>query len=557
MGKKIFWIALISIVLCTLFVSVTESVLRLAGYGEPRSLFLYRSDGLEPHYIVNPAFYAHFFPKDIRENFRNTLNWGWAIPAVKSANSFRIFVFGGSVAAGDVPDNAFNFSRILECMLRSAYPTVTFEIYNLACVALNSHVMRAAAREAALLKPDLFVVYMGHNEYIAWATTPVSPHSIIIQLRMALQNLRLIQIAGFQPMHNPSNASEFFERSVKLPQGTPGRERLYKNYHCNLAAICRSANKGGAAVVFCTLGCNLRDVPPFYPLHRSGLSDEQMEQWEELFREGLAAADPNANSYDMQRAVSFFERCMKIDPDHAELNYQLALCLMHLGRYDEARHYFARARDYDAFFIRADSRINALVRQTAENRSSQDIIFADTEKDFIAESPNGIMGNDIFYDAVHVLFRGNYIIASSVFNSITALVASKTGLPVNQEILSIEACKQRLGLSPYLDIQHVKDALEELERYREFHPRIDSSFLRERISELEKHVGEQAFDEALCRLDAALEFWGDDFYIRRVKALLLKRAGRDEEARLVVEQITKSYPNWPAAQKLKQFIVQH
>ena len=85
----------------------------------------------------------------------------------------------------------FNFSRILECMLRDAFPDTCFQVYNLACPALNSHVMRAASKAAAALEPDFFVVYMEHNEYISWIKYEMPPRSVTIQWRMALKQFRV------------------------------------------------------------------------------------------------------------------------------------------------------------------------------------------------------------------------------------------------------------------------------------------------------------------------------------------------------------------------------
>ena len=560
MIKKVIIIGLISLVLCFLFLLGTEGVLRLAGYGESHRLFLEYPQASQPSYRINTAFYYQYFPAPIKASLEHTVEWGWPIPKRKDDDTYRIFVFGGSVAAGDSMDSAFSFTRILECMLRDSFPKLHFEVYNLACPALNSHVMRAAAKEAAALKPDFFVIYMGHNEYFPWAKQEMPPSAATIQWRMALKELRVFQVPGLLQAREAgipddiTDARLFFESAIKMYPDAPGRQRLYQNFSDNLEAICRSGTQAGAEIVLSTLGANLRDVPPFASLHRPGLTEEALRDWEAHFQKGCEAVKPGSNTYDLDEACASFERALAIDSDHAETNYQWARCLLQRGDADEALKYFSRARDYDGFFIRADSRINEIVRRSAADWSGRGVHLADTEAIFTAQSHNGIMGNDFFYDNVHVLFEGYHRIALSIFNVLEQRIAEQQGVAPAKERLAVDTCKERLGLSPYLELIYMKDVLQQLGRYQTFAPQMDGAFMEKRISEVEAKLSDKAFEEALAALDKALSWWGDDFQIRRVTAQLLMAAGRDAEAQAVMAQIMERYSDWPAAQNFKKLM---
>ena len=148
------------------FALVLEGSLRLSGYGLVTDLFI--PDDKPGYLRTNPNFTSAYFPEqfDIYPlNFR--------IARHKEPGHLRIFVLGESAVKG-TPEPGFGFTSLLEAQLRSAYPDKRFEVYNLGIVAINSHVVYQAARQAAALEPDLFVVYMGNNEVVG----PYGPGSV-------------------------------------------------------------------------------------------------------------------------------------------------------------------------------------------------------------------------------------------------------------------------------------------------------------------------------------------------------------------------------------------
>ena len=170
---------------------LTELVLILVGYGTSSSFFT-KIPGRDA-WTTNQVYGWRFFPRIVaRRPFPCDL------PAVKPDNTYRIFVLGGSAAAG-MPEQAFAFGRVLQAMLEQSYPGTKFEVINGAMTAINSHVARQIADDCADHDPDLFVVYMGNNEVVG----PYGPGTVFggfsdnllaIRFSIAARSTRLGQL---------------------------------------------------------------------------------------------------------------------------------------------------------------------------------------------------------------------------------------------------------------------------------------------------------------------------------------------------------------------------
>ncbi|NIO12461.1 MAG: hypothetical protein GTO31_01005, partial [Xanthomonadales bacterium] len=106
------------------FLLAWELGLRLAGYGHDSCLFaLDRQEGV---WRTQPEFGWRFFLRELAPQ-----PVGVSFPAEKAPGAYRIFIMGGSAAQGS-PATSFGFWRILERMLRRAYPEGRFEVVNTA-----------------------------------------------------------------------------------------------------------------------------------------------------------------------------------------------------------------------------------------------------------------------------------------------------------------------------------------------------------------------------------------------------------------------------------------
>ncbi len=249
-----------------LLLAALEAGLRASGQGEPKGLLLQKEAAGQSFYVPNKAFYQQFcgLPVD------RIMTWDdldFQALAQKPEDTFRIVVFGGSAAYGP-----HGFPRILSVMLRHAFPGIHFEICNTACPGMNSNVMWAAARQSIPLEPDLFLVYMGNNEYIGpfGPTTRIAENPLLwrpaaIRGLILLGRSRVFQgVAGggLQPWQIPS--------ADALYQSQPGLtrdQRAIRHYEANLRSISATGLRAGSGVVLCTLANNMdlggaQEVPP-------------------------------------------------------------------------------------------------------------------------------------------------------------------------------------------------------------------------------------------------------------------------------------------------------
>ena len=141
----------------TLVLVALESVVQLSGYGYTTQATIQHELNGRKVYCENHQFGWQFFPRQISRHLAPFL-----FQANKPSDVYRIFVLGASAAAGE-PDSAYSFSRVLEVMLRNAYPEIEFEVINMSMTAINSHVVYQIAKDCRYHQPDLFIVYTGHR----------------------------------------------------------------------------------------------------------------------------------------------------------------------------------------------------------------------------------------------------------------------------------------------------------------------------------------------------------------------------------------------------------
>lgn len=431
------------------FVLLLEGALALFGYGVPTDFF--EEIPARDAYTSNQRFGWQFFPPAAARAPEPL----W-LAAEKGPKAFRVFVLGGSAAAG-VPNSAFGLARVLEVMLRRQYPQRRVEVINAAMVAINSHVVRSIAAQCAEKQPDLFVVYLGHNEAIG----PYGPASVhagftasrsMVRLGMWFRTTRAGQLFGSLLGGGKGPAAwrgmeMFVENRVAADDNR--LTDLYGNLRENLIDICAYARDAGASTILCTVATNLRDCPPFASAHRAGLPDADRRQWQSLVDSGTRGE--KAGQFMM--AMEPYLDAAKIDDAHAELHYRIGQCALRLFRIEDARKHFVRARDLDTLRFRADSKTNQVIREVA-GRTDLSVRLADAEKILSAGrySRHGICGREMLHEHVHLTFQGNCALASAVFGEIVrgGLLGQAGGQATTAPApVSVEVCGEALALGQW------------------------------------------------------------------------------------------------------------
>ncbi len=526
-----------------------EAGLRLAGYGHSTRLFLPLTIEGREFLVPNEKFTHRFFPPGLAR-----VPLSGRIPAPKPEGTYRIFLLGESAAYGD-PDPSFGVGRYLEALLETRYPSINFEVVCVAITAINSHVLLPIARECAKHEGDLWIVYMGNNEMIGpYGAGTVfgekAPGLGFVRIVLALKSTRVGQlmdqlIAGLRggsPAPESWDGINMFSQN-QLPHDDPKRLRTYENFEGNLYDILDVGKKAGVPVVLSTVAVNLRDCSPFASLHAAGLDPAQLAEWERLYGEGVALEAGGS----FQAAIDAYNQAAAIDADFAELHFRLGTCQLALGDRTAARKSFERARDYDALPVRADTRINQIITEAMAS-----VKGVDAGQEISRVTPDGIPGQELFYEHVHFTLDGNELLARILAENVeeqlpAAITSQRVDQPAEAES---EACQRRLAATLW-DERRVWDvALGRISTApftsQSSHPR-NRQYITDRMKEVDSRTTplSPALDEQMY--EAALAADPDDTLLRWNYAQFLERNGRLTEAvnqGLVVCQLLP-HASWP------------
>lgn len=407
---------------------ILELCLRLAGYGYPTGFLLRSTEDGTASYIQNNKFGWRFFGPQIAR-----LPYPLSFSATKPPGTVRIFVFGESAAKGD-PAPRFGLPRMLQAVLSLRHPETHFEVLNAAMTGINSHAVRAIARDCAGAGGDIWVVYMGNNEVVGpfGAGTVFSPQTPPLPLIRASLTLKATRTGQWldslrQRLETPSSARTewggmemFLEQQVAADD--PRMSSVYHHFTRNLSEIVHAGESSGASVVVSTVAVNLRDCAPFASAHRLGLSQTNRAEWERLYGLGIQAQDVGK----LADAAAQFAQAERIDETFADLRFREGECALGLGLTNAAQDHFRAARDLDTLRFRCDSKINELTRQFVASHPSPRVVLADAEKVFADHRPAGLPGENLFYEHVHPNFDGNYLLASTIAAGVEKFLPAAT-----------------------------------------------------------------------------------------------------------------------------------
>jgi tetratricopeptide (TPR) repeat protein len=537
------WLArlLASVVVPLALLGLVEITLRLFSYGYPTSFFEVTGDGKT--LTTNQKFAWQFYSRA-----KATSPVPLLFPKEKAAGTFRIFILGESAAAG-TPDPAFGFVRQLELMLSEQYPGKRFEVINAAMRGIDSHIVRQIAGECARLSPDLFIIYMGNNELIGLhAPSPeefqLSANVHWIRLQHSIKRTKLAQLGNsfLARMSTGGKAAEqdmeFFRRQ-RLAFDDPKREPVYRNYASNLRDICRLAEAAGAQALVCTVCVNLRDFPPLGSLHRRDWNSEQQERWEQFFAAGVAAEARR----DLPAALTNYENAVRLDDHFAELLFRLARGYETVGKLNEARQHYSLARDWDAIQFRTDSRLNNAARAVATNALPRTRLV-DVERSFASNplAENGIAGERIFHEHVHLKFDGDHHLAATLLPEIVTALKLP---PPSRPLLMRDECARRLAYTS-IDEGNMKAAIARLTANPPFLDQIDHASRQAAAdAEVQRRLGQVSREEVDRTINAyreAIQARPDDWMLRFNLGNLLNQMNQPRAAAAEFAEVVKRLP---------------
>lgn len=388
--------------------------------------------------------------------------------AEKPANGVRIFVLGESTTAGFPYSAQGSFANLLRLRLEPHLAGRPLEVVNCGITALNSYAVAEFVEELAPHEPDLYVVYLGHNEFYG-ALGPASRVAFgrsrelvqglrwVLDLRLSRTLARGLEgLRGSEERVQGQTLMGAMVGQTGIRRTDPIFGATLAGYESNLRRIVSNAR--GVPVVFCEVVSNLRDQPPFESLHAPDFPAGEVEGFaQSLQRVGVEvvaalAADPPATvAADVATEV---ERLVAADPGHAAAVYTAArLALLRWcnevaqlrtplagavppslpdsstarpdrpaaggiaarGPAPEAiRDLFVLARDLDAIRFRAPSEINATLRKVTAENQSRGVGLVPLEEWFVEAAAYGIPGFGHFVEHLHFNLEGADLAARAI-----------------------------------------------------------------------------------------------------------------------------------------------
>jgi tetratricopeptide (TPR) repeat protein len=552
-GPRLWLFRIITvIVIPALLFLLLEVSLRVIGFGFPTTIAVKDKINGEPCYYNNPKFAWRFFHPNIARTAEP-----YVFPVKKPEDTYRIFVMGASAAAG-TPDGAFCFGRMLQVMLRRQYPQANFEVITAAMPAINSHVVREIAKDCTRYQGDLFIVYLGNNEVVGpygagTVFSTMSSSLSVIRLGITLKATKLGQlITNLLESASTGNSPKiwrgmgmFLDKQVRATDAS--LEIVYKHFRRNLQDIRRLACQSGIKIIFCTVPCNLKDSPPFASLHKPDLTDAEIKIWDEIYQRGVQCeADGN-----YAEAVKLYFQAAEIDDRYADLQFRLGRCYWEMSEYEKARDKYILARELDTLRFRADSQINEIVRDTAGNKTADGVYLVDAVMLFDKNSPHKTPGEELFYEHVHMNFKGNYLLAGAILRQTEKILPERIkSYRTEDSTFPTEAeCAQDLA---YTDWDRFSIAEKVLNDYIKQAPFTNQLYHNQRVSRMEQEIdalkaaiSPEVVNEVEAEYRRAIEQTQSDWWLHWKYGQLLEDLGKSSAAaaqyHLVLDSIANHY----------------
>ncbi|RUA15924.1 MAG: hypothetical protein DSY83_06675 [Flavobacteriia bacterium] len=404
MKKKILF-RIIAAALPIILILLVEVVLRLFGYGEGYQLFnrVRGENGVE-YLVVNPNLSKKYFKDtDFRADSQSDL-----FLRQKTDSTFRVFVQGASTVVGYPFYRGASFPRLLKHRLSRTFPEKNVEVVNTGITAVNSYTLWDVTDKIIEQKPDLVIIYAGHNEYYGalgvGSSASVGSHPVLVRSYLKLKNLRFFQLienaltglmgTGAQNKKSVTETTlmEVMAKEQEIPLNSEAFTAGISQFEGNLKRILDKYERHGIPVILSTLVSNEKDVKPF-------ISDDLDEE-------------------------NFVESIEENKPEVHELAQKNADAAYILGRFylekepDSAKKYLHLAKELDLLRFRAPEKINEVIMEQAHERK---LPLVDMKEIFESKVPNGILGDELVAEHVHPNVEGYFVMADAFYEKVKAL----------------------------------------------------------------------------------------------------------------------------------------
>jgi lysophospholipase L1-like esterase len=384
------WFYAVPFIIPVIFFILLEVSLRVINYGLDYTQFKVVSDYYPDKLFLNPDIpYKYFFniktaPSVLPDGFDKE----------KKDDAFRVFVIGGSSAAGWPYVPNASFSRQLKRRLELLYPDNTIEVINCGISAINSYTIRDFVPGIIEQKPDLVLIYAGHNEYYgalgAGSAVFFANSRFLVNTFIWLQDFKTTQllqdlISWFYGLFTGKEKTIEQKSDGTLMSQMIGESLIafdsdvywngIEQFKGNLNDILETFSDNSIPVILGTVTMNLLDQKPFV-------------------------------SVETENHPS------------AEIIYNDAKRQLELGNIEESQNLFFQAKELDALRFRAPEKINEAIKEYADKYSYP---LVDVNSLFKVNSPYNIVGYNLTVDHLHPNIDGYRMIADAYYEKMDEL----------------------------------------------------------------------------------------------------------------------------------------
>ena len=270
-----------------------EGVLRLAGWGGYPDFL--RIAGRLPSgasvALVEPAASKpYFFANPTRPGYAEETNF--LMP--KPAGTVRVFLVGESAAKGYPQPRNLSMQSFLQAMLGDVWPDRKVEVISLGTTAVASFPLVYLVRDAVRYEPDLFVFYVGNNEFFgAYGVASINSVGTLptwaLPWMRGLRGLAVVQAVEGLIRGKADESRTLMEQMVAqtvIPPDSPLRAAAARNLEAHLGRMLDTVAAAGVPAVVCTTAANEAGLAPL------GTGDAAAARFAEATR--LAAAGDRA-----------------------------------------------------------------------------------------------------------------------------------------------------------------------------------------------------------------------------------------------------------------------
>ncbi len=400
------WFYLVLILLPFLFVILLEISLRVINYGDDIPQWI---SVTEDKLTLNPLVAKRYFSnlKDVPGSDQD-----YFLKNKKPA-SYRIFVLGGSSAAGFpfIPNGSF--SRYLKKRLEIYYPETYFEIVNVSMSAVNSYTLLDLLPGILEQQPDLILIYAGHNEYYGalgiGSMESLGTSRFVVKLLLKLQHFRTFQLirnvirAILEITVNNNiedKAGTLMSKIVKDKFIKYKSDSYYEGldqFKNNLEEIIELSKEKNVNIILSTVTSNRKDQKPFITTEVGIENDAQ-----KYFNLGQ---NEFAN-----------------------------------GNFEKAGEYFNYAKDYDEIRFRAPEDINNIIIRL---KLKYNLNLVNIDSVFKSKSRGRIIGNNLMTDHLHPTLNGYKLMAKAFFENIKNNIPIKEKSNVNLSLDKLDSLNEK------------------------------------------------------------------------------------------------------------------